>query len=254
MSFSRQENLRLAIIADIHGNLSALRAILRDIDHLANAQIICLGDVASFGPQPRETLERIRALGCPVVMGNTDDWLLKPRTIADVANPNKDTPFFLDVESWSAAQLSATDLDFIRGFQPAIELSLGTYSLLAFHGSPRSYNEGIFATTPDEDLEAYFAKQSAQIMTGGHTHAQLLRRFQDIIFFNPGSVGLPYENVRGQNKAHNPPWAEYALLEIIGGQPCVSFRRAPYDVAELIRAARASGMPHVETWLAGWLH
>lgn len=66
----------LAVISDIHGNLGALEAALTDIDKIGADELVCLGDVASFGPQPRETLRRVQALGCPVIMGNADRELL----------------------------------------------------------------------------------------------------------------------------------------------------------------------------------
>jgi len=67
---------KIAILADIHGNLPALDAVLAQIDAEGIERVVCLGDVATLGPQPREVIARVRALGCPVVMGNTDAILL----------------------------------------------------------------------------------------------------------------------------------------------------------------------------------
>jgi predicted phosphodiesterase len=67
--------MRTALIADIHANLVSFDAVLADIDRARMDQIVCLGDVAATGPQPRETLARLRRLGCPVVLGNADAWL-----------------------------------------------------------------------------------------------------------------------------------------------------------------------------------
>ena len=233
--------MKLAVISDTHGNLGALEATLEDIERVGAEQIVHLGDVASFGPQPQETLRRVQALECPVVMGNTDDWLLKPRTLE---NPD----FILDIEHWCAEQLDETDKAFIRTFQKTVRLELEGSSTLCFHGSPRNYNDIITATTPDEDLGTFFETR-APLMFGGHTHAQLLRRFQDMTFINPGSVGLPYE-ILADGNVRNPARAEYALLEVVNGQPSVTFRRVPYTLEPLRAAVRASGMPHGETWLA----
>lgn len=70
--------MRIAVIADLHGNLVALEAVLAALADERTDGIVCLGDVAATGPQPRETVERLRAVGCPVVMGNADAWLLDP--------------------------------------------------------------------------------------------------------------------------------------------------------------------------------
>jgi predicted phosphodiesterase len=61
--------MRVALISDIHGNLVSLEAVLADIDREGVDQIVCLGDVAGLGPQPREILARLQALGCICIMG-----------------------------------------------------------------------------------------------------------------------------------------------------------------------------------------
>ena len=67
---------RLALISDMHGNALALEAVLADIARRRVDEIVCLGDIAAGRPQPRDALERLRALGCAVVRGNADEWLL----------------------------------------------------------------------------------------------------------------------------------------------------------------------------------
>lgn len=238
----------LAVISDIHGNLPALEAVLSDIQTVGADELVCLGDVASFGPQPRETLRRVQALGCPVVMGNAD-WELLDTPTRETLKAS-DTTFF-DIASWCAEQLTEEDSAFIRTFQPTVSLNFGALQLLCFHGSPTSYNDLIIATTPDETIASYLQERTP-LMLGGHTHTQLLRRFQEVTFVNPGSVGLPYEWLP-DDRVHNPPWAEYALLVVVQGQPSVTFRRVPYDVTPLVEAARTGGMPHAGWWLGGWL-
>ena len=237
----------LAVIADIHGNLSALEAVLADIEKIGADQLVCLGDVASGGPQPHETLRRIQVLECPVVMGNAD-WELLDESTRE-ALKTLDTTFF-DIASWCAEQLTDTDRAFIRTFQKTVRLELGGLPILCFHGSPNSYDDKIVATTPDETLTEFF-QEYAPLVLGGHTHTQLLRRYQDLTFVNPGSVGLPFE-IFPDGSVQNPARAEYALLEVVQGQPSVTFRRVPYELKPLLDAAKTSGMPHAETWSADW--
>ncbi len=245
--------MKLAIISDIHGNLSALEAVLNDFETTAPDKTVLLGDVANFGPQPHEALARLRELDFPTVMGNSDVSLLQPRTLEDIENPDEDAPFFLEVQAWCSEQISKEDRDFVHTFQPTLNLEADGVSLLLFHGSPRSYNDVIVATTPDAQLDEWFGNQDAQIMAGGHTHTQLLRRYRSGFLLNPGSVGLPFAYFDGAKGAVNPHWAEYALVEAVHNQPSVIFRRVPYDVTPLVEAARSSGMPYVERWLEGWL-
>jgi hypothetical protein len=68
---------RIALISDIHGNAVALEAVLDDLAGRRAAELVCLADVAAGGPLPREALARLPELGCPVVLGNADGWLLE---------------------------------------------------------------------------------------------------------------------------------------------------------------------------------
>ena len=96
-------SLTIALIADIHGNLAALDAVLDALGPEQPGRFVCLGDVAATGPQPREVLRRLHGLGCPVVMGNADAELL------DVAPPGPETDDdsrrIADIARWCAAQL-----------------------------------------------------------------------------------------------------------------------------------------------------
>lgn len=243
--------MRVALISDIHGNAVALDAALADITRLGADTIICLGDVAVLGPQPREVLDRLRALGCPNVMGNGDAELLAPPA-ADAED--EIARQMQEIGLWGAAQLSSDDKAFLASFQPTVSLPLEHgATLLCFHGSPRSYDEIIGATTPENDLDEIFAGQSASVYAGGHTHQQLLRRYKDALILNTGSIGLPMNPIPPATDIHNPAWAEYALLTVDGPDLSVTLRRVPYDLNASVAAARNSGMPHADVWLADWV-
>jgi 3',5'-cyclic AMP phosphodiesterase CpdA len=165
--------MRLAIISDIHGNAYALDVALADVAAQGVDQIVCLGDAIQGGAQPAETVQRLRDLGCPVVMGNADAWLLTGR---ETGNEGV-TPAQEAVRQWSLAQLSSTDRAFIAAFAPTIRLQVtDTAALLCFHGSPASFDDIILPTTPDADVRPYFQGHEARWFTGGHTHVQQLRR------------------------------------------------------------------------------
>src|SRR5688572_16540038 len=121
------DHMRIAIIADIHANHIALDAVLADIEALQPDQIVCPGDVAATGPQPRQVVQRLRSLGCPVVMGNADAWLLDPQP-AEASD--EDTRRVEAIDSWCAAQLAPAGLAYLRTFQPTIELRLGGDAVL----------------------------------------------------------------------------------------------------------------------------
>lgn len=243
--------MRVAILSDTHGNLVALEAALADLGGQSVDSIVCLGDVAATGPQPRETLRRVRALGCPMVMGNCDQHLLDVR--ADPP-PSSEPPDLIGaVDSWCATELSDEDEAFIRSFQPTVSIELAPgRALLCYHGSPRSFNDLVQPFTPDDELAGFFAGHEVAIGAGGHTHNQMLRRFGAMLLLNPGSIGLPLDRFPPDDKVRNPAWAEYALVTSEGAHLGIELCRVPYELAALERAVRASGMPHADEYLADW--
>jgi predicted phosphodiesterase len=244
-------NTTIALVADIHGNLAALDAVLDALGTESPDQIICLGDVAATGPQPREVLRRLRGFGCPVVMGNADAELLdvtpaRPGTRDDMRK-------ILDIDRWCASQLDDADRAFLASFRPTVEISLGEdRSLLCCHGSPRSYEDVIIAATPDDELDDMVAGYEAVIIAGGHTHVRMLRAHQGREFVNPGSVGLAYQFSPDGN-VRVPPWAEFAMLsQSDAGAVNVDFRRVNYDRDATVRAMTEREMPHAAWWAADW--
>lgn len=235
--------MRIAILSDVHGNCVGLDAALADLQQHPAEQIVCLGDMIQGGPQPAEVVARLRALNCPVVMGNADAWLLSGQ--ATDAEPTTDQQ--LAVREWQITRLAPDDRAFIANFQPTVELALGSgRTLLCFHGTPHSFDEVILPSTPDEEFQRMLGPFAPALMCGGHTHLQQIRRLDDTLFFNPGSVGLAFD--RQQPEAHfkADPWAEYAVLSYEDGQIGLEFRRVPYHAETIIQAYLTSGRPYAD--------
>jgi predicted phosphodiesterase len=244
---ARSTRVRIAVISDIHGNCVALDAVLADLRRRPADRLVCLGDAVQGGPQPVETVARLRELACPVVMGNADAWLLTgEETGAEGASAQ-----LREVRAWSLAQLSDDDRAFMAGFQPTVEIALdGGRRLLCFHGSPRSFDDVLLPETPHEEFRRILGPFDAAALTGGHTHTQQLRRLGDAMFFNPGSVGFAFAHHQPDDDFHADPWAEYAVLTVEEERLALEFRRVPFDVAALIEVVRASGRPHADEAIA----
>jgi predicted phosphodiesterase len=244
--------MRVAIISDIHGNGIALDAVLTDLGQDRVDRLVCLGDAIQGGPQPAEVVVRLRDLGCPVVMGNADAWLLSGQeTGREEISPER-LAKLNEVRDWSLTQLSAEDRAFIAGFQATIEIPLSPdRNMVCFHGSPASFDDIILPTTPEEEFQRLLGGYFPHILTGGHTHLQQLRRLgtNESFFFNPGSVGLAY-HYRPEAAFRADPWAEYAVLSVRGSRLALEFRRVPFDVAALMAVYRASGRPHADEAVA----
>jgi predicted phosphodiesterase len=243
--------MRIALIADIHGNAVALDAALADIDTQAIDQIVCLGDVAMMGPQPLACIHRIQALGCPVIMGNTDEWLVSDEAAGEAP---ADSPPSTIIAYWGAAQLSQAEQSFLASFAPTHALALDDdHTLLCFHGSPISNRDIILATTPEIQLESLLGGSNAAVLAGGHMHVQILRRHLGATFINPGSIGMPLDRDLAPDRPRQyTPRAEYAILAWAQGQPAITFRRVPYALDDLRAAVAQSHMPHPDWWLAQW--
>src|SRR5260221_419933 len=168
--------MRIAVISDMHGNCIGLDAVLTDLRAEPIDQLICLGDCVQGGPQPAEVVARLRELGCPVVMGNADAWLLTGKETAAEAIPAERLVKMSAIRDWSLAQLSGSDKKFISSFRPTVEVPLGYgRNLLGFHGSPHSFDDIILPKTIEDEVQRMLGGFEPNILCGGHTHIQQIR-------------------------------------------------------------------------------
>lgn len=237
--------MRVALISDLHGSEYALNAVLADIARTGVDQIVCLGDVVTLGPRPREVLGRLAELGCICILGNHDEFMLD----AGLTRTYSEVPIVLEAVDWCRAQLSEADLKFIASFSRGCELKLNNSgSLLLFHGTPDSNTTDLLATTPAERVDELLAGRRATVMAGGHTHVQMLRQHRGTLIVNPGSVGLAFKEYAAGQAPVLMPHAEYAVVEGVDGDIAVSLRRVPLDKAELREAANAVEHP-MRAWM-----
>ena len=243
--------MRIAVISDMHGNDLAFEKVLADIKHKGADQIVCLGDAIQGGPQPAEVVQNLRALNCPVVMGNADAWLVSGEETGDEGIPPERLKKMGEIRNWSLSQLTEADRSFISDFQPTVTINLEDgLDLLCFHGSPTSFDDIILPAAPLEEFQKFLGAYSDHILTGGHTHAQQVRRNGELFFFNPGSVGFAYSHYQPDGQFYADPWAEYAILTVKNGQTGLEFRRIPFDIEKLIRIYRESGRPFADEAIA----
>ena len=242
--------MRILLFADIHGHAAGLDALLAALPELAPDKLICLGDVATIGPQPREVVRTLRELDCHFVMGNHDLALLAPERGAEL----QIAPPLLPSLAWSRRQLDGADLAFLDSFAPTLRLPLpGGESLLCYHGSPAAPTDQILPTTPAGQLSQLLGPAPATIMAGGHTHFQMLRHHEGIWVVNPGSVGHGF---RAAGSPDQPPqllpWVEYAVLASSAAGVQVTLGRLPFDIVAHHNAVRASGLDELTKvwWLA----
>lgn len=238
--------MRVALISDLHANLVALEAVLADAAREGVDTILCLGDVATLGPQPAALLARLEALDCISIRGNHDDFLLDHALI----HRYTEAEIVVKAVEWCQARTTDAQREFLTSFVPHVRIPLGDgLELLAFHGTPRSNMEDLLATTPIDQLDAMLGDHRAAIMACGHTHIQMLRQHRGTLIVNPGSVGMPFaEFVDG---APVLMWhAEYAIVSARDGGVSVDLRRVPVDMEATRAVLVASDNPLCRAILA----
>jgi predicted phosphodiesterase len=205
----------VAALYDVHGNPAALEGVLAEA---GEATLVFGGDLAA-GPVPLETLDRIMELDALVIRGNADRELLGDRTDG-----------LLD--EWVRLRLEERHRDYIAGLPETVKLDVeGVGRVLFCHGSPRSDEEMILKTTPDERLSDMLQGVDADVVVCGHTHMQFDRVVDGIRVVNAGSVGLPY----------GAPGAHWLALG-----PGVELRRTPYDADAFADRVAGSDWPKAQ--------
>lgn len=247
--------MKLAVLSDVHANRVKLDAVLAELQREGIHRIVCLGDMIQGGPQPAATVQRLRELDCPIVMGNADAWLLSGRMTGDESFSDEQAGQLEAARQWSLSQLDADDRAFIAGFSPTVELALDErHALLAFHGSPTDFDQFLLPATPEPEFQRILSPWGDRLLAGGHVHLQYVRRVRDLFFFNPGSVGVAYRHGQEAPDIRLDPWAEFAVLTLERGGVGLQFRRVPFDVEALLRAYRDSDRPGAAKAMASYGH
>jgi putative phosphoesterase len=241
--------VRIALISDIHGNLLALEAVLAEIRELQVDEMVCLGDVATLGPEPEAVVRRLEDLNAPCILGNHDSYALSG--VAPSSSPNM--PDWMQAQvRWASEQLSPASLEFLRSLKDSVRIALSSSSrLLCVHGSPRSNEEMVLSTTSSGELDAMLEGLQVDVLAHGHSHIQMARRHRSTFLLNPGSVGEPLAQMPFE-QPEILQWAEYALLEARTGNLRLELRRVPYDVSALVLQFKRSSMPDAGFWIDIW--
>jgi predicted phosphodiesterase len=235
--------VRVAVVSDIHGNLTALEAVVADLRRRAADLVVHGGDLALMGPRPAEVVDLVRGLGWPGVVGNTDELLWRPE---EHARQLERAPALASVLSLlfevyapdTLSRLGEERVAWLRGLPASYGVDPG---LTVVHASPGDMWRAPMPSASDDELAGTFSAVGSDEVVYGHIHRPFARVGVGVggrlTVANAGSVGMPWDG---------DPRAAYLL--VTDGVPEVI--RVPYDVDAEARALRAAGHPDAERLIA----
>jgi putative phosphoesterase len=226
--------MRIAVVSDIHANLTALEAVIADLRKTGADVVVHGGDLMAGGPRPAEVIDRVREMNWPGVYGNTDEMLWKPHRVSETLND----PRLHRIRDLVLTHTVPTTLS-----------AIGDERLAWLRALPRRWSEGGLsvvhavpddvwpitpATASDEELQRVYGVLQSSLVVYGHIHQPFIRRLSTFTVANSGAVSLSYDGDRR---------AAYALID---GEHR-EIRRVEYDVKEEIRLLLSTNDPFAES-------
>lgn len=218
--------MRLLIVSDIHGNLTALREVLDDAgDHDLT---VCAGDIVGYGPEPGGCVEALRELNARYVAGNHDVEVTNGESFG--ANP-----YAAQAIRIHRSLLDPEQKGWLGGLPRSLELDLDGFKVVVFHGSPlHPLREYVFPMDAQMRAKQFLESTGADMIILGHTHMPYVIRAASGLVVNPGSVGQPRDG---------DPRASYAMVDLAGGEVEVTNKRVEYDIDLVASQIRELGIP-----------
>ncbi|HEX6819066.1 MAG TPA: metallophosphoesterase [Ktedonobacterales bacterium] len=224
---------RVAVIADLHGNLAATEAVLADLDLLRPDRVVIAGDFINRGPQGRAVLERMAPLGMPAISGNHDAWLAALAR-GQRRPPNWESSWWTPVRR-GVEELTLEWVEWLEQLPFSLRVEVpGTTPLRIVHGSPRDNREGMGRRPSDADIAAMLATVEEPTVIGAHIHYPNERDVGEQHVVVVGAVGSPF------NGDIN---AQYGLFiwDDAARRWRFEHRSVPYDHAPVFAAWRENG-------------
>jgi predicted phosphodiesterase len=235
--------MRYGIVSDIHSNLDALNAVLKELDGLDMAQLVCLGDIVGYGPDPNECCELLRARNCLAIAGNHDEAVAKEDVV------ERFNSLAAQAIAWTREKLTPENRRYLLTLP--LERHFDTFDIV--HGAPHAHFEYITDAT---DACNAFEHVQRQVTFIGHTHVaevffqesvqtppqtyhqrlanggriEVAPQFRYIV--NPGSVGQP----RDRN-----PQASFGLFD--DDRKVIEIHRVGYDVSNVRKKMERADLP-----------
>lgn len=231
--------MRYGIITDIHNNVTALRAVMKQLEQRNCDRIICCGDMIGIGPDPEESVQEIlRIPRLIAVRGNHESYLLEGMP---TECPNEEHMNLEEMEHhrWEHHLLSEESVAFLRSLPKRIDFVTEGLRISVMHScidQKGRYSKSVMLPTED-DLLTMFADVESDVILYGHDHTPNVCK-GDKLYVNVGSLGCP-------SKSRN--LARAGVLTVENGDPTLELLAVKYDVDEVIRRINALRYPDAQT-------
>jgi predicted phosphodiesterase len=234
--------MRIAIISDIHGNLEALEAVLRDVDRQSCDRTYCLGDVVGYGPEPNAACVRLRALGIGTIQGNHDEAAALDIPLQEA----RLSPLAYKSLLWTRGELSPENREWLRQLPHRLELPELNAAL--YHADPQNPEAWGYITSRYQAWDI-LEKQTATLYFIGHTHQPFVwaasggfvfERRPEVINIERGSRYLINVGSVGQPRNRDPR-SSYVIAD--REEQTVTFRKVDYPILMTQRRIREQNLP-----------
>ena len=239
-------NHKIAILSDIHGNMTALAGVLEDAKNLGATEYWLLGDIFLPGPGANDLVALLKGLPITAsVRGNWDDCVLEALD-GQYGLEDPQEIQLLRMTQYLMERLNPEQIDWLRNLPMVAKKEVEGLRFSLSHNLPeKNYGGDLLVENGTEKFDQLL-DEATDVAVYGHVHKQLLRygsQGQQII--NPGSIGMPYFDWNGL-KNHR---AQYALLEVENGELVnIQFRKVVYDYEAELESAKTKGLPFIEMY------
>ena len=224
--------MRLAIVSDVHGNLLALEAVLKDIAAQGVDQILCGGDVALKGSRPAEVADLIHEKCAAIVKGNTDAYLTGELPLRNYGNPQH---WKFRLYRWTAEQLGVARISRMRQYTFSHRVpGNGTGDLLLVHANPRDMEAALDPAAPEGVLRSLIRGCDAKVLAFGHLHIAYQKELDGVTLVDVASVGNPRDG---------DPRPAYGLFTLGPDGWKIELRRVEYPLMQAASDFRVQGVP-----------
>jgi predicted phosphodiesterase len=228
--------MRIAIVSDIHDNLTAFEAVLADLRETSPDLVLHGGDLVSGGSSPAEVVDRVRDLRWPGVFGNSDEAIARPETLDEFARQSPAPESLWDAVRRMTAFTREALGEERTAWLGALPRVVIQPPVALVHASPASAWRSPGADATDAELESTYLPLGQAIVVYGHIHQSFVRYLPGFTVINTGSVSQSFDG---------DPRASYLLID--NGKP--NIRRVEYDIEQEVNAIATSGLPHAD-WMA----